>query len=173
MPNVEDYLRSHIAAVPDFPHAGILFRDITPLLADGKGFALATKELAARAPDGADAVAGVESRGFIFGAAVARELGLPFAPVRKPGKLPRESLSESYQLEYGEDSLHLHADAFAAEARVFLVDDLIATGGTLIAAARLVERQGATVAGAACLIELADLGGRARYGRPLQAVLEY
>ena len=165
-------LAAFVRAVPDFPKAGIVFRDITPLLANAAAFARAVSALAA-ATKNADIIAGVEARGFIFGAAVARELNLPFAPLRKPGKLPCPTASAAYKLEYGEDEIHAHADAFPAGARVFLVDDLIATGGTLRAAAEVVEKLGASIDSAACLIEIASLGGREHYGRPLHSVLQY
>ncbi|MGI9305671.1 MAG: adenine phosphoribosyltransferase [Gammaproteobacteria bacterium] len=164
---------SYIRAVPDFPKPGILFRDITPLLANAKMFGRAADALAAFAPPQTDAVAAVEARGFIFGAAVARKLNAPFAPVRKPGKLPRETKSARYSLEYGEGELHAHADAVRPGARILLVDDLIATGGTLCAAAEIMEKLGAKVIMAACLIELHELGGRKQYNRPLQSVLQY
>ncbi|MBE8158012.1 MAG: adenine phosphoribosyltransferase [Betaproteobacteria bacterium] len=166
-------LDSYIYAVSDFPQPGILFRDITPLLADAKMFGLAAETLAGFAPAKTDAVAAVEARGFIFGAAAARILNLPFIPVRKPGKLPRKTVSARYLLEYGEDVLHAHADCAAPGARIFLVDDLIATGGTLCAAAEIMESLGAAVVQTACLIELAALGGRKNYNRPLRAVLRY
>lgn len=165
-------LAAFVRAVPDFPKPGIVFRDITPLLADAAAFARATAALAA-AGETADIVAGAEARGFIFGAAVARELNLPFAPLRKPGKLPRKTESASYQLEYGEDSIHAHADAFPAGARVLLIDDLVATGGTLRACAEVAEKLGAAQITAACLIELVSLGGRAHFARPLHSVLQY
>lgn len=166
-------LDSRICAVPDFPKPGILFRDITPLLADATMFGRAAETLAGFAPPKTDAVAAVESRGFIFGAAVARMLELPFIPARKPGKLPRKTASARYVLEYGEGELHAHADAVLPGARVFLVDDLIATGGTLRAAAEIIEKLGATVPAAACLIELESLQGRKHYARPLKTVLQY
>lgn len=171
--NENGALSAFIRAVPDFPKPGIVFRDITPLLADAAAFGRAVSALSAFAPPDADIVAGAEARGFIFGAAVARELRLPFAPFRKPGKLPRKTASASYQLEYGEDSIHAHADVFSAGMRVFLVDDLIATGGTLRACAEVAENLGATVSAAACLIELPALGGRAHFARPLHSVLQY
>ena len=150
--------------IPDFPTPGIVFKDVTPLLADGEAFAAAIRAMAEPwRGTGLDAVAGIESRGFIFGAALALELGTGFVPVRKPGKLPAMVLSESYALEYGSDSLQVHADALPSGARVLLVDDVLATGGTLRAALSLLRRQGADVAGAAVLIELAALDGRARW----------
>ena len=157
-----DQLRVLIRDVPDFPKPGILFKDITPLLADAAGLCLAV-ELMANPFRGQkfDVVVGAESRGFIFGVAVAQALGCGFVPVRKPGKLPSKAVSVSYTLEYGKDSLEMHADAFPAGTKVLVVDDLLATGGTLKACCELVERVGGVVAGATALIELADLGGRA------------
>lgn len=150
--------------VPDFPKPGIVFKDVTPLLANGEAFAAAIRAMAKPWRDaGLDAVVGIESRGFILGAALALELGVGFVPVRKPGKLPATVLSESYALEYGSDRLQVHADALPSGARVLLVDDVLATGGTLRAALNLLRRQGAQVAGAAVLIELADLEGRTRW----------
>jgi len=151
-----------IRAVPDFPKKGIMYRDITPMLADPGALALAV-ELMANPFRGQkfDVVVGAESRGFIFGVAVAQALGCGFVPVRKPGKLPSTSVSVSYTLEYGKDSLEMHADAFPTGTKVLVVDDLLATGGTLKACCELVERVGGVVAGATALIELADLGGRA------------
>lgn len=165
-----------IRTVPDFPRPGIDFRDITPLLADAAGLREAIDAMATPWRDaGVNAVAGVESRGFILGAALALSLGAGFVPVRKPGKLPGPTLQETYALEYGSDRLEIHADALAPGRRVLLVDDVLATGGTLLAAARLVERQGAALAGAAVLAELAALQGRARWtaAAPLRAVLTY
>jgi adenine phosphoribosyltransferase len=163
-----------IRDVPDFPSAGIVFKDIAPLLADAGGLASMLSALAAPWRDaGIEAVAGTESRGFILGSALARELGAGFVPLRKPGKLPGELLDEAYALEYGSDRLQMQADAVPVGTRVLLVDDVLATGGTLAAAARLLQRQGARLAGAAVLIELAALGGRQRWecAAPLQAVL--
>lgn len=171
--NDSHQLAAFIRAVPDFPAPGVMFRDITPLLADAAAFARAVSALATLAPPEIEIVAGVEARGFIFGAAVARALDLPFAPLRKPGKLPRPTASASYQLEYGEDSVHAHTDAFVAGAQVLVVDDLIATGGTLRACAEVIETLGAYATAAACLIELPALGGRAHYARPLHSILQY
>ena len=166
-------LDSYIRAVPDFPKPGILFRDITPLLANAKMFGRAAEAMAGFAPPQTDAVAAVEARGFIFGTAAARILNLPFIPVRKPGKLPCRTVSANYLLEYGEDSLHAHADCVAPGARIFMIDDLIATGGTLRAAAEIMEKLGAVVVQTACLVELEALGGRKHYNRPLQTILHY
>ena len=174
-------LARFVREVPDFPKPGILFRDITPLLADARAFARATEALAGFAPAGVDAVAGMEARGFIFGVAVAARLSLPFIPIRKAGKLPLETVSASYRLEYGESSAQAHADALArctkvgtkVGAKVLLADDLIATGGTLRACAEVIEQLGAEAVMAACLIELKGLGGREQYARPLTTVLQY
>lgn len=165
-----------IRDIPDFPKPGIVFKDVTPLLADAEAFAATIRAMAEPWRDAKlDAVVGIESRGFIFGAALALELGAGFVPVRKPGKLPAVTLSESYALEYGLDSLQVHVDALPPGARVLLVDDVLATGGTLRAALSLLRRQGAEVAGAAVLIELAALGGRTHWPQdlPLRAVLNF
>ena len=165
-----------IRPVADFPKPGVLFRDLAPLLADGPGFAAAIAALAAPwRGRGIDAVAGVEARGFIFGAAVARELDTGFVPIRKPGKLPGVLHEVTYALEYGEDRLQVQAGALPAGARVLLVDDVLATGGTLLAAAALLRRLDIELVGAAVLVELAALGGRGRWpdAVPLHAVLRY
>lgn len=169
-------IESLIRPVPDFPKPGILFRDITPLLADARGFRAAVDALLepwhARPPQ---VFCGVESRGFIFAAAMAQALGCGFAPIRKPGKLPGPLLRERYSLEYGEDMLELRADALLPEAEAVIVDDVLATGGTLAAAARLVERSGARLRGAGVLIELQGLEGRGRLSAlpSLHTVLRY
>ena len=153
-----------IRDVADFPSAGIVFKDIGPLLADADGLAAMLSALAAPWRDsGIEAVAGTESRGFILGAALACELGAGFVPLRKPGKLPGALLEEAYALEYGSDRLQMQSDALPGGARVLLVDDVLATGGTLAAAARLLQRQGARLVGAAVLIELVALRGRERW----------
>lgn len=165
---------SRIVDVLDFPTPGVLFRDIMPLLADAHAFAAMLAALAAPWREaGIEAVAGAESRGFILGAALARELGAGFVPLRKPGKLPGRLLEEAYALEYGSDRLQLQAGCLPAGTRVLLVDDVLATGGTLAAAARLLQRQGAQLVGAAVLIELAALRGRERWpgAIPLHALL--
>ena len=154
-------LKTYIRDVPDFPQAGILFRDITPLLQDAAAFAhaldLVTEQARSLAPD---AIAGIESRGFLFGAPVASRLGLPFVPIRKPGKLPAAHMSVEYSLEYGNNQLDIHADALERGQRAVIIDDLLATGGTAKAAAKLVELIGGEVAGIVFLIELAALRGR-------------
>ncbi len=160
-----------IRDVPDFPKSGIVFKDITPVLADADGFAGAMAELAEPWRGVAlDAVIGIESRGFILGAALARDLGVGFVPVRKPGKLPARTLTLDYALEYGSDRLEIHADALPPGARVLVIDDVLATGGTLRAAVALARRQGAQVIGAAVLVELAFLGARERWDDPVPLV---
>lgn len=163
-----------IRDVADFPKPGIVFKDITPVLADAAGFAAAIDAMAAPWRGQAiDAVIAIEARGFIFGAALAHTLGVGFVPVRKPRKLPGRRLSQTYALEYGQDTLEVHADAVPAGARVLLVDDVLATGGTLDAARALIEQLDARIVGAAVLIELAALGGRSRWNctAPLEAAL--
>ena len=153
--------------IPDFPRPGILFKDITPVLADAEAFAAAIAQMATPwRGERLDAVVGIESRGFILGAALAHELGAGFVPVRKPGKLPARTLSLDYALEYGNDRLQIHADALPPGARVIVDDDVLATGGTLKAALALTRRQGAEVIGAAVLLELGFLGARARWTDP-------
>ena len=154
-----------IRAIPDFPIPGILFRDITPLLKDKQGFRAAIDRFVEQfSGRGIDHVIGIESRGYIFGAPIAYAIGAGFIPVRKPGKLPYEKLSEEYALEYGTNSLEIHSDAVARGERVLVVDDLLATGGTAAATARLLERLGAQVEAFAFLVELKALGGRAKLG---------
>ncbi len=154
-----DRLRSLVRDVPDFPRAGILFRDITPLLADARAFQAAASALAAPYV-GITTVVAIESRGFIFGGPVALMLGAGLVPVRKEGRLPRPTAHESYSLEYGANVVEIHEDAIVPGQRVLIIDDLLATGGTVRAAARLVERLGGTVAGVAVLAELSALEGR-------------
>ena len=156
-----DRIRNLIRTIPDVPSPGIMFRDITPLLADSGGFELAVTSLASFcAGMKPNNVIGVEARGFIFAAPVAVRIGAGFVPVRKPGKLPWTVVSESYALEYGTDTLEIHADAVGEGDSVVIVDDVLATGGTAAATIRLVESLGAKVAGLVFLIELTDLGGR-------------
>ncbi len=154
-------LKDYVASIPDFPSKGILFRDITPLMADGNAFHESCDKLIDYARKvGAEVVAGPESRGFIFGCPVANELKIGFVPVRKPGKLPRKTISYKYDLEYGSNELHIHADAIKPGQKVLIIDDLLATGGTVEATAKMVEKLGGEVVGCAFLIELEGLGGR-------------
>ena len=166
---------SLIRDIPDFPRPGVLFRDITPLLGDAEGFAAAVRDLAAPYRDGGiDRVVAVEARGYLLGAPLALEIGAGLVPVRKKGKLPFEVLRTEYTLEYGEEAVELHRDALQPGERALIVDDVLATGGTMAAAIALVERTGASVAGAAVLIELTGLRGRDRLGGlPLTASITY
>ncbi|HTK29628.1 MAG TPA: adenine phosphoribosyltransferase [Vicinamibacterales bacterium] len=170
-----DQLKAQIRHVPDFPKPGILFYDITTLIRDASGFRAAVDAVAAPfTGQGIDVVVGIESRGFIFGAAVADRIGAGFAPVRKPGKLPAKTVRASYSLEYGTDALEIHDDAFRRGERVLIVDDLLATGGTARATADLVKQLGGDLRGLSFLIELAALGGRGRLaGEDVHAVLTY
>jgi adenine phosphoribosyltransferase len=154
-------LKKHIRDIPGFPKEGIIFKDITTLLQSGKAFAAAVDGIADEYRDKKiDVVLSVEARGFIFGAAVAYKMGIGLVPVRKKGKLPAKTHSVTYDLEYGQDTLEIHQDAFAGGARVLIVDDLLATGGTVSAVAGLVEKMGGVVAGIAFVIELLPLKGR-------------
>ncbi len=166
-----DLLR-YVRDIPDYPKPGILFRDLTPLFGDSGALREAVRELAAPFRErGVERVIGIESRGFILGAPVALELGAGFAPVRKAGKLPHDTIAETYELEYGTDTVEMHADALRSGERVLLVDDLIATGGTAAAALRLAQKVGADVVGCAFLVELEGLGGRGVLGHPQQHAL--
>lgn len=151
-----------IRDVPDFPKPGVVFKDITPLLGDPAGFAASIEEIVAGAPKDVDFVVGMEARGFIFAAPVALRLGAGFVPVRKPGKLPGDVLSESFALEYGEEVLNIHADAIKPGARVLVVDDVLATGGTVAATANLLKHFGADLVAVSVVMELSFLGGRER-----------
>lgn len=154
-------LKDYIANIEDYPEKGIVFRDISPLMADGKAYREATKQIVTYAQEKAiDMVVGPEARGFIVGCPVAYELGVGFAPVRKKGKLPRETIEVTYDLEYGTDTLAIHKDAIISGQRVLICDDLLATGGTIKATIELVESLGGIVVGCAFLIELLDLHGR-------------
>ncbi len=168
-------LKEYIAAVQDFPIEGILFRDITPLLANGEAFKETCNQIAEFAENvKADVIAGPESRGFIFGCPVATKLEIGFVPIRKPNKLPRETVSQTYDLEYGTNTLCMHKDAIVPGQRVVIIDDLLATGGTLAAACKLVESLGGVVAGIVCVIELVDLNGReALSGYNVHSILKY
>ncbi len=168
---LEDYIRD----IPDFPKPGIIFKDITPLLADANAFRLAITKLANAVDDcTATKVVGIESRGFVFGAALALELGFGFTPIRKKGKLPYDTVSHEYALEYGTDHGEMHVDAVERGEKVIIVDDLLATGGTVAAATHLIESVGGEVEAVAVLIELAFLGGRSKLGRHrFECVLSY
>jgi adenine phosphoribosyltransferase len=171
-----DQLHAYLREVPDFPSPGILFRDITPLLGHADALASSLAVLAeVTTPLRPSKVVGVESRGFLFGVPIAQSLGVGFVPVRKPGKLPAETISASYGLEYGTDTLELHADALSGGDRVVIVDDVLATGGTARAASQLVTRLGATVVGFVFLIELAALGGRTKLDAtaPVTSILQF
>ena len=169
-------LSDYIHVIPDFPAPGILFRDITGILDSGAGFGLCCADLAdAVAGLDFDLVAGIESRGFIFGAPLAERFHKPFVPVRKKGKLPRKTVSQTYELEYGQATIEIHEDAIKPSQRVVLVDDLLATGGTMAAACSLVERLGGEVAMTLFVIELQGFGARAGKlaGRPVETLLAY
>jgi adenine phosphoribosyltransferase len=166
-------LEELVVAVPDFPQNGIVFRDITPLLGDGGALRTVVDHLAG-AYDDVDVVVGIESRGFILGAPVAYALGVGMIPVRKLGRLPRETERADYDLEYGTNTVEIHADALLPGHRVLVIDDVLATGGTAAATVALIERLGGEVAGIAVLIELAGLGGRDRLtGYPVTSLLQY
>jgi adenine phosphoribosyltransferase len=159
MKTVKDYIRT----IVDFPHDGILFRDVTTLFADPRGFRMAVDQmLHPYAGQRIDTVVGLEARGFILGGAIAHQLGTGFVPIRKKGKLPGRTISQDYTLEYGEAIVEIHEDAVQAGQRVLIVDDLLATGGTAEAGIRLVERLGGVITGCAFIVDLPDLGGRKR-----------
>jgi len=169
--NLEDY----IASIPDYPEEGVTFRDISPLMADGKAYRKAVNEIVDYADKKQiDMVVGPEARGFIVGCPVAYEIGVGFAPVRKPGKLPRKTIEVTYDKEYGKDTLTLHEDAIQPGQRVLICDDLLATGGTVKATIDLVEKLGGIVVGCAFLIELLDLHGRDKInGYEIRTLLDY
>ena len=171
--SVADYIRT----IVDFPKEGILFRDVTTLFADARGFRMAVDQLLhPYAGERIDKVAGLEARGFILGGAVAHQLGTGFVPIRKKGKLPGTTIAQDYTLEYGEAVMEVHDDAVAPGQRVLLVDDLLATGGTAEAGIRLIERLGAEVVGCAFVVDLPDLGGRQRIeglGLPVHALCDF
>ena len=172
---IQDRVKSLIKDVPDFPKKGIIFKDITPVLEDGPTFKAMIQAFVDRYKDQKiDAFLGIESRGFLLAAPVAMALERPLVLLRKPNKLPRETLSQSYQLEYGEDRLEMHKDSLETGQRVVIFDDLLATGGTLSAACSLVEQAGATVVETALIIELGFLDGRSKLGeRPCFSMLRY
>lgn len=155
----------HTRDIEDFPSPGVMFKDLTPLFADATAFGQVLDALAARHEATIDVVAGVEARGFVVGAPLAQRMGVGFVPIRKKGKLPGDVVAQSYDLEYGSATIEMHRDAVRPGARVLVVDDVLATGGTAIAACELVEKVGGTVAGFDVLVELAFLGGRARLDR--------
>jgi len=159
-PRWQDYIRD----IPDFPKPGIIFKDITPLIANGDAFSAVVSELACHVASDVDAIVGIESRGFIFGAALAQQLGLGFITVRKPGKLPAETHSVEYELEYGMDRLEIHRDALSANHKVVIVDDLLATGGTAAATIALIHKLGAKVDSCLFVIALSFLHGESALG---------
>jgi adenine phosphoribosyltransferase len=169
------HARSLIRDIPDFPRPGILFKDITPILADPKAFHMVLDGIAERfIGDHVDVIAGIEARGFIFGGALAARLNASFVPLRKPGKLPAETDQVAYDLEYGSAALEIHVDSIESGAKVVIVDDLLATGGTALAAAELVKRQGGYIAAFAFVVELTFLGGRDRLGpSPVFSLLSF
>jgi adenine phosphoribosyltransferase len=177
--SVSQYLRNHIRTVSDWPAPGVQFRDITPLLQDAKVFRILIDAFVHRYMDPAmrpDVVAGLDARGFILGAVVAYELNVGFVPIRKKGKLPYTTVEETYELEYGSATVELHTDAVKAGQRVLLIDDLIATGGTMMAGRKLLERQGATVMEGAAIVDLPELGGSQKLrdsGLPLFTLIDF
>jgi adenine phosphoribosyltransferase len=173
---MNDDLKALIRTVPDYPKPGIAFRDITTLLLDGPGFAATIERMAAQVGEPPDLIAGIEARGFIFGAAIACRLGCGLVLLRKQNKLPGRVTGINYALEYGQDRIEMHSDAVAPGARVLLVDDLIATGGTALAGVELLRSAGAVVTGASFVIDLPDLGGAARLaaaGVAVSALVEF
>ena len=173
-----EYLKNSIKSIQDYPKPGILFRDVTSLLEDPKAYALSIDLLVERYKNaGITKVVGTEARGFLFGAPVALGLGVGFVPVRKPGKLPRETISETYDLEYGTDQLEIHVDAIKPGDKVLVVDDLLATGGTMDAMIRLVQREGGDIVGCAFVIELEGLNGRKalvdKYGVDVKSLVTF
>lgn len=177
--SVTDYLRAHIRTVPDWPSPGVQFRDITPLLQDAKVFRVLIDAFVHRYMDATrrpDVVAGLDARGFILGAVVAYELNIGFVPIRKKGKLPFTTVEETYELEYGSATVELHTDAVKPGHRVLLIDDLIATGGTMMAGKKLLERLGAHVMEGAAIVDLPELGGSEKLratGMPLFTLLDF
>ncbi|UUO24709.1 adenine phosphoribosyltransferase [Colwellia sp. M166] len=172
-----DTLRSAIHSIPDYPKAGIMFRDVTGILDDAEAFQLTIEILANKFKDGGfTKIVGTEARGFLFGAPLALAMGLGFVPVRKPGKLPRATYAQDYQLEYGHDTLEIHQDALTKDDNVLIIDDLLATGGTIEATTKLIRRLGAKVTDAAFVISLPDLGGEVKIqdmGLSVFSLLQY
>jgi adenine phosphoribosyltransferase len=172
-----DTIRAHIRTVPDWPAPGVQFRDITPLLADPLVFRILIDLFVRRYADlKPDAVAGLDARGFIIGSVLAYQLNVGFVPIRKQGKLPYATVAETYELEYGSATVEMHTDAVAPDSRVLLIDDLIATGGTMLAGKRLLERLGATVIEGAAIVDLPELGGSAKLraaGLPLYTLVDF
>jgi adenine phosphoribosyltransferase len=175
--NPSDYIRQHIRTVPDWPAPGVQFRDITPLLRDPKVFRVLIDQFVHRYFDTRpSAIAGLDARGFIIGSVVAYELNVGFIPIRKKGKLPYQTVAEEYELEYGSATVEIHADAAKAGDRVVLIDDLIATGGTMMAGKKLLERLGATVVEGAAIVDLPELGGSDKLkaaGLPLFTLVDF
>lgn len=177
--SINQYLRNHIRTVPDWPAPGVQFRDITPLLQDAKVFRVLVDAFVHRYMDPAlrpDVVAGLDARGFILGAVIAYELSVGFVPIRKKGKLPFTTIEETYELEYGSATVELHTDAVKPGDRVLLVDDLIATGGTMMAGKKLLEKLGASVMEGAAIVDLPELGGSEKLraaGLPLFTLLDF
>ncbi len=168
-------LKEYVASIENYPKEGIIFRDITPLMGNGAAYKYSVDQITEFAKNkGATMIVGPEARGFIFGCPVATNLGIGFAPIRKPGKLPRKTIEEAYDLEYGSNTLCIHADALKKGDKVVIIDDLLATGGTVKATIHLCEKLGATVVGIACLIELVDLKGKeALKGYDILSLMEY
>jgi adenine phosphoribosyltransferase len=158
--SIADLVTSRLRDIPDFPSPGVVFKDVTPLLADGAAFGAVTRDIAERHRGTVDLVAGIEARGFIFGAAVAHELGIGFLPVRKAGKLPGKTVGVSYDLEYGSATIEIHEDSFVGDERVLVIDDVLATGGTAAATCDLLEGSGAKVVAFEAVVELGFLNGR-------------
>ncbi len=168
------HLRDYIRDIPDFPKPGIVFKDISPLLANGRAFSACTSELSMYMPENIDVIVGIESRGFLFGAALAQLTGVGFVPIRKPGKLPADTHAIEYELEYGTDTLEIHRDALSPGHNVVVIDDLLATGGTAAATVQLIEKLGATVAACMFVVELDFLNGRQKLGHtPVHSLLHY
>ena len=169
---IGEVVSGHLRDIPDFPIAGVTFKDFTPLLSDGPALRAVVQDIAKRYAGRVDVVVGIEARGFIFGAAVAYELGIGFVPVRKAGKLPGSTHSETYDLEYGSAVIEIHTDALAHGTRTLVIDDILATGGTAAATCELIERAGASVEAVEVLVELGFLGGRSKMaGRTVHAIL--